>query len=115
MIFKQSVRHSRPDIIVRDKDTKDCHIMDGAIPNDTNIPNKVIEKMTNYSLKVETEGLVRMQEGNAKAIPVVLNSWGYHTNLVSTKIQLFGALRMFRGKSCLSGVLIVSGQVTSCT
>lgn len=42
-----------------DKGTKNCHIIDAATQNDTNIANKVIEKITNYSdLKVD---MVRLE------------------------------------------------------
>lgn len=76
MVFRQTVTHlRRSDIIVLDKGIKNCHIIDIAIQNGTNIAIKVIEKITNYSdLKVEIPRLFGMQKGNVKVIPMVIGA-----------------------------------------
>lgn len=52
------IQHCRSDIIVLDKGTKNCHVIDVAITTNTNIANDLIERITNYSdLKVKTDFL----------------------------------------------------------
>lgn len=53
--FLDRVIHNRHQyIILLDKGTKNCHIIEVCMPNATNIAKNVIEKITNYSyLKIE--------------------------------------------------------------
>lgn len=50
--FHTVIHHCHPYIIVLVKGIKNGHIIDVAIPNNANIANNMIEKITNY-LKVE--------------------------------------------------------------
>ena len=64
------IEHRRPDIILIDKDSTECFLIDVAIPGDHNVDFKEVEKLDNYSyLKIEVE---RMWNVNAQIIPVVI-------------------------------------------
>ena len=70
----REIHHRKPDIILINKETNDCFIIDVAIPGDHRVALKEVEKITNYSeLRVELE---RMWGMNTKVIPVVVGALG---------------------------------------
>lgn len=68
------IDHHRPDISVIDKTSRDCLIVDVAIPGDQNIAKKEFEKINNYSeLRVE---IARVWNMETKEVPVVICALG---------------------------------------
>jgi hypothetical protein len=68
------IEHRRPDIILIDKESKVCFLIDVAVPGDHNVDFKEIEKLDNYSdLRTEIE---RMWNVKAHIIPVVIGALG---------------------------------------
>ena len=64
----------RPDIVVINKDTKSCHIIDVAIPGDARIVTKQEEKIDKYQdLAREIRSLWKVK---AKVIPIVIGALG---------------------------------------
>ena len=66
------LEHNTPDIVVVDK--KQVHIIDVAIPGDSRIDQKEIEKITKYKdLQIEIE---RLWKKKARVVPVVIGALG---------------------------------------
>ena len=68
------IHHRRPDIILINKETKECSLIDVAIPGDHRVDDKEVEKITNYKeLRLE---LQRMWGMNVKVVPVIIGALG---------------------------------------
>ena len=68
------IEHRRPDILLINKETNECFIIDIAVPADYNIDKKEFEKISKYSeLKVE---LSRMLNKKTFVIPIVIGALG---------------------------------------
>lgn len=65
---------NKPDIVIRDKETKKITIIDIAVPFDTNIKSKEIEKVTKY--QPLREELARIWGGHGQVVPVVIGALG---------------------------------------
>ena len=64
----------RPDIVVLDKKTKMAHIIDVAVPTDSNIKEKELEKIQKYQdLKLEVQKMWKVQ---APIVPVEIGALG---------------------------------------
>ena len=48
ILTDRKVAHNKPDIIVHNENTRECHIIDIAVPVCRNIIRKEAEKITNY-------------------------------------------------------------------
>ena len=48
IITDRWIPHNKPDIVIKEKETNMCLIIDVTISSDYNIQNKVTEKMTKY-------------------------------------------------------------------
>ena len=69
------VEHSRPDLIIWDRKTKKCKIIDFSVPLDGNVTRKEIEKVNNYVPLVNK--LQQMyRDYTYKIIPVVIGTSG---------------------------------------
>ena len=70
----RQINANRPDIIVKDKQSKTCLLIDMAVPNDTNTSRKTIEKLSKYKdLEIEIE---RMWGMKTSTVPVVVGALG---------------------------------------
>ena len=68
------IEHRRPDIILIDKESRECSVIDVAIPGDHNIDNKEVEKITKYSdIIIEIQ---KMWNVKATCIPIVVGALG---------------------------------------
>ena len=67
--------HNRPDIVVIDKEKKECHIIDVACPGDSRIVLKEEEKIDKYrDLGIEIKALWRLKK--VLIVPVVIGALG---------------------------------------
>ena len=68
------IRANKPDIVIKDKNTSECWLIDIAIPSDYNIKNKKLEKLSKYKdLEIE---IARMWGMRVKTIPVIVGALG---------------------------------------
>ena len=77
----KEIEHRRPDIVVIDKEKRECEIVNIAVPGDQNIKVKELEKITKYQdLRLQVQNL-----WNAKAtvIPAVVGALGIVRNLIT--------------------------------
>ena len=66
------IEHQRPDIVIMEKNTNKCLIIDVACPVDNNL--KRSEKLDNYSeLRLET---ARMQDKETYIVPIIIEALG---------------------------------------
>ena len=71
----QRIDHNKPDIVVFEKQSRSCTIIDIACPFDTRVNSKEREKVENYQdLKREVYRLWKCKEVNI--IPVVVGALG---------------------------------------
>ena len=65
---------NKPDIIIQEKDSERCLIIDVAIPSDYNIQKKATEKMSKYvDLQIECQ---RMWNKKVEVIPITIGATG---------------------------------------
>jgi hypothetical protein len=70
----REIKANRPDIIVRDRNNKQCLLIDIAVPSDKNTSVKTVEKQSKYKdLEIEIN---RMWKINTCTIPVVVGALG---------------------------------------
>ena len=68
-------RYNKPDIIVHDKASRTCQIIDVAIPLDQNVNNKSAEKLTKYKeLMQEYKRMHQVKE--AEILPIIIGALG---------------------------------------
>ena len=70
----RQINANRPDIIVKDKISKKCFLIDMAVPSDINVPKKELEKLSKYK-DLETE-IARMWEMKVITVPVIVGALG---------------------------------------
>ena len=86
--------HLRPDIIVIDKEKRECKIINIAVPGDQNIKVKELEKISKYQgLRLQVQ---RLWDVKATVIPVVTGDLGTvseqlenHLNTHSYKLECY--------------------------
>ena len=65
---------NKPDIIIQEKDSERCLIIDVDIPSDYNIQKKATEKMSKYvDLQIECQ---RMWNKKVEVIPIIMGATG---------------------------------------
>ena len=70
----KEIEHQRPDIVVIDKEKRECKIIDLAVPGDQNIKVKELEKITKYQdLRLQVQKLWDLK---ATVIPIVVGAFG---------------------------------------
>ena len=74
IITDRCIPCNKPDIVVREKRTARCLVIDVAIPSDYNIRDKSTEKMSKYvDLQIECQ---RMWDKRVEVIPVIIGATG---------------------------------------
>lgn len=74
VITDRTIPANRPDLIYHDKHKRTCLIIDVAVPDDSNVAQKEVEKLTKYKdLQIEIQ---RMWGVRAQVIPVVIGALG---------------------------------------
>ena len=70
----RAVGANRPDIVIHDREKKMCILVDVAVPNDSNISAKEVEKLSKYKdLEIE---ISRMWKTRTCVVPVVVGALG---------------------------------------
>ena len=70
----RQIEHRRPDIVVMEKNTDKCLIIDVACPVDNNLIVKRNEKLNNYSeLRLE---IARMWDKETLIVPIIIGAMG---------------------------------------
>ena len=76
---------NKPDIIIQEKDSERCLIIDVAIPSDYNIQKKAIEKMRKYvNLQIECQ---RMWSKKVEIIPIIIGATGIVEKGIQSYLQ----------------------------
>ena len=66
----KEIEHRRPDIVVTDKEKRECEIIDIVVPGNQNIKVKEPEKITKYQdLRLQVQ---KLWDVKASVIPVVV-------------------------------------------
>ena len=79
------IKHNKPDLIVWNRHTKICYIIEFSCPADINVSKKVEEKITTYGPLVRNLQIM-YQEYKFKMLPIIVGALG--TIPKSTKISL---------------------------
>ena len=79
------IQCNKPDIIIREKDSERCLIIDVAIPSDYNIQKKATEKMSKYvDLQIECQ---RMWNKKVQVIPIIIGATGIVEKGIQSYLQ----------------------------
>ena len=74
IITDRHVPCNKPDIVIQEKKSDRCQIIDVAIPSDYNIQKKATEKMSKYvDLQIECQ---RLWNKKVEVIPVIIGATG---------------------------------------
>ena len=74
IITDRHVPCNKPDIVIQEKNSDKCQIIDMAIPSDYNIQKKATEKMRKYvDLQIECQ---RLWNKKVEVIPVIIGATG---------------------------------------
>ena len=74
IITDRHVPCNKPDIVIQEKESDRCQIIDVAIPSDYNIQKKATKKMTKYvDLQIECQ---RLWNKKVEVIPVITGATG---------------------------------------
>ena len=70
----RTIKANRPDIVIKDKTTKTCLLLDVSIPTDRNTSLKTFEKLSKYKdLDIE---LAKSWKVKTKTVPVIIGALG---------------------------------------
>jgi len=97
----------RPDIVLVNKETKECQIIDIAIPGDTRVEKKEEEKIDKYHELAFEVG--RLWEVRAKVIPIVIGALGTITSRLPSYLALIGAELSF--ETIQKSAILGTGQI----
>ena len=79
------IPYNKADIIIQEKDSERCLIIDVAIPSDYNIQKKAIEKMSKYvDLQIECQ---RMWNKKVQVIPIIIGATGIVEKGIQSYLQ----------------------------
>ena len=86
VLTDRKVPHNKPDIIVHDENTGECHIIDIAIPICQNVTRKEAEKITKYrDLSIELQKCWNLKR--IRTTPVVIGALGTVTKSTKKYIE----------------------------
>ena len=81
----RTIQANRPDIVVREKKSETCLLIEVSVPSDANISVKEFEKIRKYKdLEIEIR---KMWNKNAKTIPVIVGALGMIKKETNTYID----------------------------
>ena len=84
----REIEHRRPDIVVVNKETNTCQIIDVACPSDSNLVNKRNEKLRNYKeLRLE---VARLWDKRTSIVPVIIGALGSIPNDIDNYLKQLG-------------------------
>ena len=74
IITDREIRANRPDIVIKDQETKTCTLIDVSVPSDRNTSTKFTEKLSKYKdLEIEIN---RMWNLRTQVVPVIVGALG---------------------------------------
>ena len=80
---------NKPDIIIQEKDSERCLIIDVAMPSDYNIQKRATEKMSKYvDLQIECQ---RMWNKKVEVIPIIIGATGIVERGIQSYLQRYQA------------------------
>ena len=86
ILTEKKVGHNKPDIMVHDENTRECHIIDIAVPVCRNIIQKEAEKITKYrDLGIELQKCWNLRK--VRTTPVVIGALGTVTKSMKQNIE----------------------------
>ena len=107
----KEIEHRRPDILVIDKEQRECKIIDIAVPRDQNVKVKKLEKITKYQdLRLQVQKLWNVK---ATVIPVVVGALGTVSEELENYLKAIGILIVISSlqKAALLGIAFIFKRV----
>ena len=81
----KEIKANRPDIVIKDKKSKTCILVDMSVPSDNNISIKTTEKLSKYKdLEIEIEKMWNMK---TTTVPVIIGALGMIKTGIETYIE----------------------------
>ena len=81
----KEIEHRRLDIVVTDKEKRECKIIDLAVPGDQNIKVKELEEITKYQeLRLQVQ---KLGDVKATVIPIVVGALGTTSEKVGNHLK----------------------------
>ena len=81
----KEIEHRRLDIVVTDKEKRECKIIDLAVPGDQNIKVKELEEITKYQeLRLQVQ---KLEDVKATVIPIVVGALGTTSEKVGNHLK----------------------------
>ena len=81
----KEIEHRRLDIVVIDKEKRECKIIDLAVPGDQNIKVKELEEITKYQeLRLQVQ---KLEDVKATVIPIVVGALGTTSEKVGNHLK----------------------------
>ena len=81
----KEIEHRRLDIVVIDKEKRECKIIDLAVPGDQNIKVKELEEITKYQeLRLQVQ---KLGDVKATVIPIVVGALGTTSEKVGNHLK----------------------------
>ena len=88
MQTESKIEHNRPDIVVIEKKSKTCYIIDVACPFDTRIEKKEMEKKDAYcDLKYEIFKVYKGEVNKVFIIPIIIGALGSVTKRFKSYLE----------------------------
>ena len=88
MQTESKIEHNRPDIVVIEKKSKTCYIIDVACPFDTRIEKKEMEKKDAYcDLKYEIFKVYKGEINKVFIIPIIIGALGSVTKRFKSYLE----------------------------
>ena len=84
-----NVRHNKPDLIMWNKSTKNCHIIEFSCPNDVNVSKKVKEKEDHYGPLIRAMNIM-YPEYKFVFVPIVIGALGTVPKELNLNIRMLG-------------------------
>ena len=109
----REIKHRKPDIVVVNKKTNECQIIDVACPSDINLIGKKNEKLRNYKeLRLE---IARLWDKKTTIIPIIIGALGSIPDDLDEKLNSIGVKYNINvlQKSVLLGTANILRQVLS--
>ena len=108
----QEIEARRPDLVLKDKNKNITYLIDVAIPYDTRIKEKQVEKILKYQdLKIQIQ---RCWETRVKVIPIIIGALGAQPLELKKYLEEIGCQKLYIGtiqKSVLLGTANVIRKV----
>ena len=104
------IQHNKPDILILHKTERRATIIDIAVPNDSNIPMKRLEKLRNYTdLAVEIKTLWNLNK--IEIVPFVIGATGVFYKGFDNDIEKLGLNGTMKYEICQKIILLGTAHI----